>query len=103
VQGTNDLAKAAKIGYPAISLVGHGRELKVLASRSCPYRYAWFLDPSKFTLHGLGEVPEIFKDPDDGKSLLRLDNADAFELRMGWNCNLYTPEPRKTMCVYLPA
>ena len=86
-------SKEAGFGYKALSVVGPEGEVKLLPSVYCPYDTAFFVESENLVLHGLGTMPDIIRDPNDGKYVHRVYNADQYEIRCGFMGNMYTMRP----------
>jgi hypothetical protein len=86
-------SKEAGFGYKALSVVGPDGEVKLLPSVYCPYNSAFFIESEHCALHGLGTMPDLIKDPGDGKYIHRVYNADQYEIRLGFMGNFYTMRP----------
>ncbi len=65
----------------------------VLADRSCPPQRAYLLTMSTWKLRSLGKVPHILTYGMEGLEGLRVGNADALEIRIGYYGNLICSAP----------
>lgn len=75
----------------------------VLADRSCPAQTAYVLTTSSWKLRSLGKVPHILTYGIEGLEGLRVGNADALEVRIGYYGNLVCNAPGLNMVVALSA
>ena len=82
VQVNHDEVEVAFEGITFQSAYGR---VTVLADRSCPPLTAYLLTMSTFKLRSLGKVPHILTYGMEGMEGLRVGNADALEIRIGYN------------------
>ena len=75
----------------------------VLADRSCPPQTAYVLTMNTWKLRSLGKVPHILTYGMEGLEGLRVGNADALEIRIGYYGNLICSAPAWNMVVALSA
>lgn len=75
----------------------------VLADRSCPAQTAYVLTTDTWKLRSLGKVPHILTYGIEGLEGLRVGNADALEVRIGYYGNLVCSAPGLNMVVSLSA
>lgn len=75
----------------------------VLADRSCPPQTAYVLSMKTWKLRSLGKVPHILTYGMEGLEGLRVGNADALEIRIGYYGNLICSAPAWNMVVKLSA
>lgn len=80
----------------------YGR-VTVLADRSCPAQRAYLLQMSTWKLRSLGKVPHILTYGMEGLEGLRVGNADALEIRIGYYGNLICSAPGWNCVVSLSA
>lgn len=73
----------------------------VLADRSCPAQTAYLLTLKTWKLRSLGKVPHILTYGMEGLEGLRVGNADALEIRIGYYGNLICSAPGFNMVVTL--
>jgi len=73
----------------------------VIADRSCPSQTAYLLTLSTWKLRSLGKVPHILTYGMEGLEGLRVGNADALEIRIGYYGNLICCAPGFNMVVTL--
>lgn len=65
----------------------------VLADRNCPAQTAFLLTMNTWKLRSLGKVPHILTYGMEGLEGLRVGNADALEIRIGYYGNLICSAP----------
>jgi len=75
----------------------------VLADRSCPPSTCYVLTMDTWKLRSLGKVPHILTYGMEGLEGLRVGNADALEIRIGYYGNLICSSPGRNMVVTLSA
>lgn len=75
----------------------------VLADRSCPPLTAYILTHNTWKLRSLGKVPHVLTYGIEGLEGLRVGNADALEVRMGYYGNCICSGPGFNMVVQLSA
>ena len=90
VQVNHDEVEVAFEGITFQSAYGR---VTVLADRSCPPLTAYLLTMSTFKLRSLGKVPHILTYGMEGMEGLRVGNADALEIRIGYYGNLICSAP----------
>ncbi len=73
----------------------------VIADRSCPAQTAYLLTLNTFKLRSLGKVPHILTYGMEGLEGLRVGNADALEIRIGYYGNVICCAPGWNMVVTL--
>ena len=78
-------------------------KVTVLADRSCPPQTAYVLTMSTWKLRSLGKIPHILTYGLEGLEGLRVGNADALEIRIGYYGNLVCSAPGWNMVVQLSA
>jgi len=92
-----DRAKAVDdpdIGFEAVKLMGPKGPIKVVADVNCPFGVSYMLKMDTWKMRSIGKAPRII-DLDE-VSMLRINNADAYEVRIvsrvcitcdapGWN------------------
>jgi hypothetical protein len=100
VQVNHDEVEVAFDGIMFQSAYG---KVTVLADRSCPPQTAYVLTMSTFKLRSLGKVPHILTYGIEGLEGLRVGNADALEIRIGYYGNLICSAPGFNMVVQLSA
>ncbi len=75
----------------------------VLADRSCPPQTAYALTMNTWKLRTLGKAPHILRYGMEGLEGLRVGNADALEVRIGYYGNLTCSAPGWNMTIALSA
>lgn len=90
VQVNHDEVEVAFEGITFQSAYGR---VTVLADRSCPPQTAYLLTMNTFKLRSLGKVPHILTYGMEGLEGLRVGNADALEIRIGYYGNLICSAP----------
>lgn len=82
----------AKIMYTGIKIMGPGGPITVIPDRSCPSQTAYLLQMNTWKLRSIGKAPKILQ-YGDGLDGLRVGNADAYEIRLGYYANLICNAP----------
>lgn len=100
VQAKHDEVEVAFDGILFQSAYG---KVTVLADRSCPPQTAYVLTMNTWKLRSLGKVPHILRYGMEGLEGLRVGNADALEIRIGYYGNLICSAPGWNMVVQLSA
>jgi hypothetical protein len=100
VQVKHDEVEVAFDGIMFQSAYG---KITVLADRSAPPQTAYVLTMSTLKLRSLGKVPHILTYGMEGLEGLRVGNADALEIRIGYYGNLICSAPGWNMVVQLSA
>lgn len=100
VQVNHDEVEVAFEGITFQSAYGR---VTVLADRSCPPQTAYLLTMSTWKLRSLGKVPHILTYGMEGLEGLRVGNADALEIRIGYYGNLICSAPGYNCVVQLSA
>lgn len=100
VQVNHDEVEVAFEGITFQSAYGR---VTVLADRSCPPQTAYLLTMNTFKLRSLGKVPHILTYGMEGLEGLRVGNADALEIRIGYYGNLICSAPGWNCVVQLSA
>jgi len=100
VQVNHDEVEVAFEGITFQSAYGR---VTVLADRSCPPQTAYLLTMSSWKLRSLGKVPHILTYGMEGLEGLRVGNADALEIRIGYYGNLICSAPGYNCVVQLSA
>ncbi len=90
VQANHDEVEVAFDGIKFQSAYG---VVTVLGDRSCPPQTAYLLTMSTWKLRSLGKVPHILTYGQEGLEGLRVGNADAMEVRVGYYGNLICSAP----------
>lgn len=100
VQVNHDEVEVAFEGITFQSAYGR---VTILADRSCPAQTAYLLTMSTFKLRSLGKVPHILTYGMEGLEGLRVGNADALEIRIGYYGNLICSAPGYNCVISLSA
>lgn len=87
-----DLKGPADIAFRGIMINGAASMIKVFPDRNCQPNRAFLLQMNTWKLEGLGDCPQILR-YGDGLEMLRVYNADAGEVRVGYYANLRTNAP----------
>jgi hypothetical protein len=100
VQVNHDEVEVAFEGITFQSAYGR---VTILADRSCPPQTAYMLTMNTWKLRSLGKVPHILTYGMEGLEGLRVGNADALEIRIGYYGNLICSAPGFNCVVQLSA
>lgn len=100
VQVNHDEVEVAFEGITFQSAYGR---VTVLADRSCPPMTAYLLTMNTWKMRSLGKVPHILTYGMEGLEGLRVGNADALEIRIGYYGNLICSAPGMNCVVTLSA
>lgn len=100
VQAMHDEVEVAFDGIKFQSAYG---PITVLADRSCPPLTAYILTMATWKMRSLGKVPHILEYGMEGLQGLRVGNADALEIRIGYYGNLICSAPGWNCVVTLSA
>lgn len=92
-----------EVAFEGITFQSAYGRVTVLADRSCPPQTAYVLTMSTWKLRSLGKVPHILTYGMEGLEGLRVGNADALEIRIGYYGNLICSAPGWNMVVQLSA
>ena len=92
-----------EVAFEGISFQSAYGRITVLADRSCPPQTAYALTMSTWKLRSLGKVPHILTYGLEGLEGLRVGNADALEIRIGYYGNLICSAPGWNMTISLSA
>lgn len=92
-----------EVAFEGITFQSAYGRVTVLADRSCPPTTAYVLTMSTWKLRSLGKVPHILTYGMEGLEGLRVGNADALEVRIGYYGNLICAAPGWNMVVTLSA
>ena len=82
-----------EVAFEGISFQSAYGIVNILADRSCPPQSAFLLTMSTWKLRSLGKVPHILTYGIEGLEGLRVGNADALEVRIGYYGNLICSAP----------
>ena len=100
VQVNHDEVEVAFEGITFQSAYGR---VTILADRSCPPQTCYLLTMDTWKLRSLGKVPHILTYGMEGLEGLRVGNADALEIRIGYYGNLICSAPGWNCVVSLSA
>ena len=100
VQVNHDEVEVAFEGITFQSAYGR---VTILADRSCPPQTCYLLTMNTWKLRSLGKVPHILTYGMEGLEGLRVGNADALEIRIGYYGNLICSAPGWNCVVQLSA
>lgn len=100
VQAKHDEVEIAFDGLMFQSAYG---KIMVLADRNCPARTAFALTMSTWKLRSLGKVPHILTYGMEGLEGLRVGDADALQIRIGYYGNLTCSAPGWNLRISLSA
>lgn len=92
-----------EVAFEGITFQSAYGKVTVLADRSCPPQTAYLLTMSTWKLRSLGKVPHILTYGMEGLEGLRVGNADALEIRIGYYGNLICSGPGLNCVVKLSA
>jgi hypothetical protein len=92
-----------EVAFEGITFQSAYGRVTVLADRSCPPQTAYALTMSTWKLRSLGKVPHILTYGLEGLEGLRVGNADALEIRIGYYGNLICSAPGWNMIIQLSA
>lgn len=84
--------KSGEIGFRGIIVNGANSMIKVFPDRNCPPLTCFLLQMDTWCLESLGEAPQILR-YGDGLEMLRVYNADAGEVRVGYYAQLRCNAP----------
>jgi hypothetical protein len=82
-----------EVAFEGITFQSAYGRVTVLADRSCPPQTAYLLTMNTWKLRSLGKVPHILTYGMEGLEGLRVGNADALEIRIGYYGNLICSAP----------
>lgn len=87
-----DMKANAEIAFRGIMVNGANSMIRVYPDRFCQATTGYLLQMSTWTLEGLGDCPQILR-YGDGLEMLRVFNADAGEVRVGYYAQLACNAP----------
>lgn len=87
-----DAKGPANISFRGIMVNGANTQMQVFPDRSCQANTAWLMQLDTWCLRSLGDAPQILK-YGDGLEMLRVYNADAGEVRVGYYAQLACNAP----------
>lgn len=83
----------ADIAFAGITVNAPYGPITVIPDRNCPSQTCYLLQMDTWKLRSLGKVPHILKYGLEGLEGLRVGNADALEIRIGYYGNLICNAP----------
>lgn len=83
----------ADISFSGLQLMSAYGPLTVVPDRNCPALSAYLLQMDTWKLRSLGKCPQILKYGIEGLEGLRVGNADALEVRLGYYGNVTCKAP----------
>jgi len=92
-----------EVAFEGITFQSAYGRVTILTDRSCPPQTAYLLTMDTFKLRSLGKVPHILTYGMEGLEGLRVGNADALEIRIGYYGNLICSAPGWNAVVLLSA
>jgi len=92
-----------EVAFEGITFQSAYGRVTVLADRSCPPQTCYLLTMATWKLRSLGKVPHILTYGMEGLEGLRVGNADALEIRIGYYGNLICCAPGWNCVVQLSA
>lgn len=81
-----DLKVNADVGFRGMSVNGPRGVIKIVPDQNCPSNRAFMLQLDMWKLYSLGKAPKILDA--DGMKMLRDNNADSVEVRVGYYAQL---------------
>jgi hypothetical protein len=93
----------AVVGFKALEIQMSGMTVKVLQDRNCPAQFGYALQMDTWKMISLGDAPQILTYGAEGLEVLRVSNADAAELRVGYYANLVCNAPAYNGVIKLSA
>lgn len=93
----------ADIAFAGIRIHAPYGPITVVPDRNCPAQTAYLLQMDTFKLRSLGRAPHILTYGLEGLEGLRVGNADALEIRIGYYANLICNAPGWNAVVQLSA
>ena len=84
--------QTGEIGFRGILINGANSVIRVIPDRSAQAQVGYLLQMNTWKLESLGEAPMILR-YGDGLQMLRVSNADAGEVRVGYYAQLRTNAP----------
>ena len=87
-----DAKGPANIAFRGIMVNGANSMIRCFPDRNCPSQTAFLLQMDTWSLESLGDAPQILR-YGDGLEMLRVYNADAGEVRVGYYAQLRTNAP----------
>ncbi len=81
------------VSFKTVNLVTAAGDVSLVAETDVPRGYFWMLDPSNYTIRSAGELGRVLDE--DGLSMARLTNDDAYERRLGCDLQLDCDNPQQ--------
>lgn len=97
-----DLKGPAELAFRGIKIHGHKSDIEVFPDRNCPSKTGYMLQMDTWCLESIEDAPMVLK-YQDGLEFLRVGNADAAELRVGYYAQVRTNAPAYNANITLPA
>lgn len=97
-----DMKGPADIAFRGIMINGANSMIKVFPDRNCQAQTAYLLQMNSWCFNSLGDAPQVLR-YGDGLEMLRVSNADAGEVRIGYYGALSTNAPGFNASVVLSA
>jgi hypothetical protein len=97
-----DMKGPAGIAFRGIMINGANTMIKCFPDRNCPSQTGYLLQMDTWCLESLGDAPQILR-YGDGLEMLRVYNADAGEVRVGYYAQLRSNAPGWNGVVQLSA
>lgn len=88
--------KSASIGFKGIVIDCPSGQIKIFSDADCPYNRVWLLDMNTVYLGSAGQAIKFLGF--DGNKMLRVNDEDAVEFRMGGYRNMYVTKPGANAC-----
>lgn len=85
------------IGAKSVRAMIDGAELEIVTDPLCPTDHLYVTQSNTWTLHHLKDLPHVVAD--DGKTSLRVSNADAIEMRVRYWAQLVCRAPGRNAVV----
>jgi hypothetical protein len=93
----------AEIAFQGIRINAPSGQITCIPDRSCPAQTAYLLQLDTWKLRSLGKAPHVLTYGMEGLEGLRVGNADALEIRIGYYANLVCKAPGWNAVVQLSA
>ena len=84
-------SKVSGISFKTLEIEGANGVIKVFADVNCPRNKAFLMNMDNWKLHSIGPAPHILDY--DSNQFLRVSNADAYEVRVGFYGNIWCDSP----------
>lgn len=93
----------ADIAFAGITINAPYGPITVIPDRSCPPLFAYLLNLETLKFRSLGRAPHVLTYGEEGLQGLRIGNADALEVRIGYYGNLVCSAPGWNCVIKLSA